>query len=227
LLNLDLGVKYGVAPKMKKRLNKKGRPSGEKTTLAVLRSMLTVPKRKGDYKGERVPLAVKDVAGWLNVTPDCIRCIERHRQGYRLTPENAEIVSYQTAVSEDWLLAGKPKAEPFNRGRKPYTQADFDARQIKLAKSSPQAKQATVSWSLARNTAVLAEILLLASKRGDFPIFNSHLRTILGKTLSDLTSKPLSLLAPAWRGCIKGSPARPNLDELMDAYKARLKMIYQ
>ena len=189
-------------------------------------SMLTVPKREGRYNGERVPLSVKTVAGWLNVKEDCVRCIARHRPDYPLTPEKAELLSFQTAISEGWLLAGNPKAKPVNWYHKPYSQADFDARQIELAKRPRQARQQLVSAAFVRNAALLAEILLCASEQKKFDAYAASVKTTLGKLYYSLTSKPTSLVGKAVLSArAKGTPARPNLDALLDGFEARLKKI--
>lgn len=186
--------------------------------------MLTVPKREGDYRGDRVPLSVKEVAGWLNVKDHCVRCIERPREGYPLTRERAVILTDQTGVSPDWLLGGKPKSKPFTWDLKPYTQANFDACQIELAKRPRQASQAEVSFVFARNLAVLAAILLLASKQGKFQIYKAHLQVVLGETLRRLGGEtgPLvtSLVEAAFNGYLK------NFDTFRDVYEKQLKKIY-
>jgi hypothetical protein len=225
---------------------KPGRPSKRKTTLAVLRAMLTVPaehkgrflKRKGHYEVERVTLPVNTVAEWLNVSEDTVRCIERGRKGYPLTPERAEIISHQTRVSADWLLECKPKAKPLNWWSHPFTQADFDDQQIALTDNSHESKQGEVSCAFVRIIPVIAGILLLASQKGKLAIYTARLHTVLGETLvtvnalagwSDTASLPPEMLPMrlcAGRGFKKETLVRPNLDEFLDAYEHLLKKIH-
>ncbi|HEY5504110.1 MAG TPA: hypothetical protein VIK28_03060 [Sedimentisphaerales bacterium] len=213
---------------------KQGRPSKRKTTLAVLRAMLTVPGHKGrflkkptpHYEVKRVTLPVSTVAKWLNVSEDTVRCIERGKKGYPFTPERAEIISYQTRVSAEWLQGCKPKAKPLDWLDQPFTQAVFDDRQIQLTSKSSLAKQYHVSFLFIKNMCFLARILLLASKRGKLESYAAHLRTVLGKTLSSLTGDPLSLILHGFDGFKKERPARPNLDAFLDAYERHLKKIY-
>jgi hypothetical protein len=178
-----------VTPKTKNATLKKkpGRPSGQKTTLAVLRSMLRVNKttkiwlkRKGQYKVERVTLPVSTVAKWLNVSDDTVRCIERGRTGYPLTEAKAEMLAYQTGASREWILAGdvsKPvvklhwvngsRRKPYGEGRyKRYTQKDFDDRRKVLSRSDDSGDLEHARMTVAFSCAKIAAILVRGFERG-------------------------------------------------------------
>jgi hypothetical protein len=223
-----------MAPKTKIKADKKnpGRPSKHKTTLAVLRHMLTTParykgrylKKQGRYEKELETLPVETVAAWLGVKPDFVRKVEGSRPGYRLTEEKIELLSHQTAVSQDWLLAGNPKAPPLNRYAMPYSQSDFDNRQIELAKRPRQVRQQLVSLAFARNSALIAEILLRASEQKKFDAYAASLKTTLGNLYYSLTDKPTSLVGNAvMMANAKG--IRRAFDSLLDSYSTQLKKV--
>jgi hypothetical protein len=221
---------------------KPGRPSEGKTTLAVLRSKLTVPKRKGDwrYNGERVPLSVKDVADWLNVTPDCVRCIERGRPGYPLTEENAEIIAHQTGVSLEWLLAGdvfKPIinscGEPYifepiitiiKRGKqrgKLIKQDDFTARQKALLHLDASRDVEHARMTLAGSCAKIAAIIVRGLEDGQ-PVETAYkLNKALRSVFLDKCDNPVYLqYIPATQ-----SNGRPDFSPLLFVFESRLREI--
>jgi len=186
-----MGVKCGVTPKMNKTIAKKipGRPSLKKTTLAVLRTMLTVPaehkgrflKRKGRYEVERVTLPVATVAKWLGVKPGHVRCIERGKRGYPLTQENAEIIQQNTGVSLKWLL-GKDTKRPISFLGSRYEQIYFDRAQASV--HSPIWPALRAQDEFKAGVAWLATIYFHAYKRGEIETYASKVRNAFLEILS-------------------------------------------
>jgi hypothetical protein len=157
---------------MKKRVLKKkiGRPSAKKTPLALLRSMLTV-----SYDGKRVPLAAKTVADWLNIKPDTLYKIESgRRRDYPLTPQNAEIIFYNTGADLRWLLGKKVSPYPITPGGERLTQRDFERAQgnFKNTGLTPMKAQHYLPELVAR----VANILLHAAKRDEVDLYALRLR---------------------------------------------------
>jgi hypothetical protein len=201
-----------MIPKTKKAVLKKkpGRPSVKRTALAVLRQMLTVPKitnewlkRKGAFKVVNGTLRVSTVAKWLDVAPDTVRCIERHRPGYRLTEEHAEKIAYQTGVSLDWLLAGDgsepvkqhwiagTRRNPYGTGcLKPFTQNDFEEHRKALSRQDANSDLQLARHTLLFSSAKIAAILARGLERGQAVEYVMKLNRALRSVYFDKEEKP-------------------------------------
>jgi hypothetical protein len=165
-----------------KMVKKKGhRKSDRKTTLALLRSKLNVPKREGHYAGERVPLSVKDVSAWLGLAEDTVRAIERKREGYRLTQASARIIERQTGASSLWLLGKKASLVPITWAGTKLRQLDFDRAQAAL--KSPYRVPTAAHFALKNTLAKLVTILVQAAQHGQIDLYESKLEAALNDIL--------------------------------------------
>ena len=74
------------------------RPSKLKTTLAVLRNMLTEEAQGQDRQGRKIPVRARvgqqQVADWLGLSRDMIASIESGRPKVKLMPRHAEELAH-------------------------------------------------------------------------------------------------------------------------------------
>jgi hypothetical protein len=191
-----------------------------KTTLAVLRNMLTDPdkqktvmvrdgKSDSHYKPKNVParLTVETVAKWLGCSPFNVRDIESRKAGRKLqngerlirelTPEQAAILAHQTAVKLRWLSNNDPSKPVINWLGKPYTQKDFDQRQaeIKSGKdnfANPLTEREMIVQvnRLAEYFGMVTAILLRALERGQADLCEIKLKKALWQIYDQPNDQP-------------------------------------
>jgi hypothetical protein len=162
---------------------------------------------------DEVPLYVKRVAEWLNLSDDHVRAIERGRE--ELTFENADVLMRQTGISTKWLLA-KHVERPVNWCGKPYSQKDYDQQQKVL--DNPGFSACEAHDELKQAIKFIAEILLQAAERDETQLYGSKLRNALWKIYStfpkngnhvslynfiDLKFTPLTLTAQDFEPLLK------------------------
>ena len=156
------------------------RPPKLKTTLSVLRNMLThgeEEKRRRDKKsGLSFPvlcpkrLTKKTVALWLGCS---VSNVEKIEAGASLTRENAEILMQQTGISANWLL-GKNTKKPISFLGSPYEQKHFDRAQASV--NHPNFPALRAQEEFASGVASLATILLHACQRDEIKLYASKVR---------------------------------------------------
>ena len=212
--------------------------------------MQLIPKtaKHKAHRGEvAVParLPVKKVAEWLGCSEANVKDIESRKVGRKLqdgarvirllTPEQAEIVAYQTGVNRRWLLDNDVSKPITNSLGKPYTQKDFEQRQaeIKSGKGSfanPRQVGEMVEQvnRLAEGFGMVAAIVLQGLERGQADIYAYKLRRALQKVYDFKGEQG----AREWQAlgvkAIYGgqiTATRPDLGPLLDEWEARFKEI--
>lgn len=185
------------------------RPPKLKTTLSVLRNMLTLGQTTKSVRipktgrWEKVscpaPLTKKKVASWLNLAVSTVEKIESGAE--KLTEENARIIARQTAAPLDWLRGGDPTKpivfnvleEPYTKNE-PYTQKHFEDRQKDL--SSPDANLALhldleyAQMDMALSCGKIAAILARGVGRGEAFKYAMKLDLALRSVYFDEDEKP-------------------------------------
>ena len=186
--------------------------------------------KTGDFGKVMVlkPLSVHRVAEWLGDSPQNVQSIESGRG--KLTRENAELISNQTAANIGWLLAGNP-ANPVDWYNNPYTPAAFKQRQAELTQRKNDRKLAALltQTHFAKATAMIAAILRRAFQNGKEDIGALRLIEALRPLYSgaiETRQDPNNFVA-SFIAC-RHTIIRPDLKPILDTWEAHFqKMLPQ
>ena len=135
------------------------RPSPQRHTLAVLRTM--------------IGLTQKEMAAILECSTPTIQAVELGK--LNLSPGLAQRVTFQTGVSIEWLLANDTTMPPVSARGDSYTKARFEDYQAALLSPKTTGMDELLelwqTWHMfMKNTKILAILYSEAYKRGKVPL---------------------------------------------------------
>jgi transcriptional regulator with XRE-family HTH domain len=138
------------------------RRSPQRHTLAILRNI--------------IGLTQSELGKLVHRSGRTIQMIELNRD-YRLTPELAEKISYQTHVNLAWLLENDISKPPISQDREPYTKDDYEVAQARICgnasnKSRPEVRIIEFQMSIAALVAKIGATALAAQRSGKFNLFD-------------------------------------------------------
>jgi transcriptional regulator with XRE-family HTH domain len=171
------------------------RKSPQKHTVAILRNIICLTQAK--------------FGKLVHKSGRTIQMIELN-SNYRLTPELADKISYETHVDLDWLLRNDVSKPPISQYKKPYTKEDFEWAQAvncgkAIDKSSPEGFIVELQVLFATLVARIGATALAAQKSGKVNLFRwkstraiEELEHEFGASASDANA--LLSAWPPWRG---------------------------
>jgi hypothetical protein len=146
----------------------------------------------------------------VHKSPRTIQMIELRPDIYRLTPELAEKISYETGVDMEWLLENDVSKPPITLQEAPYTKACFEFVQSinssrLMYKSNAEASIVELQLLMVIIVARIGATALAAQESGNVNLFRWKLsRAIdeLGHEFKANARNANALLAawPPWRG---------------------------